>query len=83
MSSHLQAKNMKILMYGIGIMFENRVLRKKIFGYKWGEIICNWRKAHNELHHFHSYTKYYLGDWLKDMGWVNPYRTNVENRVSS
>jgi hypothetical protein len=29
-SSHLQAKIIKILMYGIGIVFENRVLRKKI-----------------------------------------------------
>jgi len=45
----MQAKNIKILMYGIDIVFENRVLRKKIFGYKWGEVIYNWRNVHNEF----------------------------------
>jgi len=58
----LQAKDIKILVYGIGIVFENRVLRKKIFGNKWGEVIYNWKKVHNECHDFHSYTQYYLGD---------------------
>jgi hypothetical protein len=49
-------------MYGIGMVFENRVLRKKIFGNKWGDVIYEWKKVHNELHDSHSYTQYYLGD---------------------